>query len=293
MVTPDESIPGFSAEYSYAQSIFYEQFNDVDFYVEDEEQENFYHRILVKLFPDIQLEKIFALRGKPNAIRHSIENQGDRKSVYLLDKDFDDLLGVLHDQANVFYLDRYCIENYLLEEKAIIEFVVEERPRLNRKYVERELKFNLMWDEVVKQLSKLFALFYIVHTRNVEALKYTSQKPNLFLKTDGNCCVDEQKVSDYAKQIKRRVKNQGQEIDVVNELKACAETFELDVKSNLRGTNVSGEYILALFAHRICNLFKLNHVPELNSFAFRLAKDCDFSSLTNLRKRVTAYLAAA
>ena len=72
MLSPEENIPGFSDEYKSARNVFYHQFNDVDFYVEDEEQENFYLCILKKLFPDVRLENIYALRGKQNAIRHAL-----------------------------------------------------------------------------------------------------------------------------------------------------------------------------------------------------------------------------
>src|ERR1035441_10098210 len=101
MLTPEESIPGFSSGYQYAQSVFYVQFNDVDFYVEDAEQENFYFCILKKLFPDVRFENIYPLGGKPHVIAHATNNQAERKSVYLLDKDFDDLLKRIHKQANV------------------------------------------------------------------------------------------------------------------------------------------------------------------------------------------------
>ena len=113
MLTPEESFPSFSVGYRDAQSVFYEQFNDVDFFVEDEEQENFYYSILNKLFPGVQIEKITPLRGKPHVIQHAKNNHAKRKSVYIVDKDFDDLLGKIYKQPNLFYLDKYSIENNL------------------------------------------------------------------------------------------------------------------------------------------------------------------------------------
>jgi len=290
MVTPEESIPSFSNEYQFARSVFFHQFNDVDFYVEDEEQENFYLCILRKLFPHVRLENIYPLRGKQNLIKHAATAQPNRKSVYLLDKDFDDLLGRLHKQVNVFYLEKYCIENFLLEEKALVKFVIDEKPRLKAVAVKRDLQFQSTWDEIVRQLSKPFALFYIAQKHNIIALRHTSHRPDFFCSPGDKCCVDEQIVSDYAKQVKRKAADQRLCIDVIDELNRCSASFELNHKTGLQGTNVSGEFILCLFANRIAELFALDHLPNLQSLAYRLAQECDFASLEGLRRMVRSYL---
>lgn len=293
MVTAEESIPSFSDEYRSARSVFFHQFNDVDFYVEDEEQENFYLCILKKIFPQICLENIFPLGGKQKLIKHAATPQPKRKSVYLLDKDFDDLLGRLCKQANVFYLEKYCIENFLLEEKAFVKFIIDERPRLKAAAVARDLKFQSTWDEIVKQLSMLFALFFIVQKHDIMALRNTSYPPDCFCSPADTCCVDEQRVSGYAKQVKKKAAHQGLSIDVIDELKKCSASFELDRKKGLHGTNVSGEFILRLFANRIAKSFALDHLPTLQSVAYRLAQECDFASLVGLQRKVHSYLQAA
>ena len=290
MVTTEESIPSISDAYQSSKSVFYQQFNAVDFYVEDEDSENFYHCILAKLFPNIRLENIFPLRGKQKLIQHATTAQPKRKSVYLLDKDFDDLLGRTHKQTNVFYLEKYCIENFLLEEKALIRFIVSEKPRLKLVDVKRDLKFQSTWDEIVKLLSKPFAMFYVVQKYNIASLKNTSHEPDCFCLPTDKCSIDEQKVSDYAKQVKRKASIQGVQIDMVEELKTCSGIFEFNSKSKLQGINVSGEFILCLFAHRIFQAFKLSHVPDLKSFAFRLAQECDLNSLHTLRAQVNSFL---
>lgn len=68
MITIEQSIPTKSDAFLKGIDIFYTQFNDVNFYIEDEDQENFYHSILKKLFPEIRLDKIFPLRGKDNVL---------------------------------------------------------------------------------------------------------------------------------------------------------------------------------------------------------------------------------
>lgn len=209
-----------------------------------------------------------------------------------MDKDFDDLLGKVYQQANVFYLDRYCIENFLLEENAIIKYIIDERPRLKAGSVRRELQFQMAWDGIVKQLSTPFAMFFVVQKYNIAALQHTSHKPDVFCALADKCKVDKQKVSDYAKQVKKKAATQGISIDMIKELDACSAIFELNQQAQLKGTNVSGEFILCLLAHRITKIFALDHLADLKSLAFRLAQECNLSSLCTLQKRVNSYLNA-
>ena len=115
MITLEESIPAKNQNYRLAEDIFYFQFNDVSFYIEDEDQENFFFCVLKNLFSDIKIEKIFPLNGKDNVIRESTNNLGNKKKVYIVDKDFDDILCRIKTNDNLFYLERYSIENHLIE----------------------------------------------------------------------------------------------------------------------------------------------------------------------------------
>lgn len=88
---PDSLIPVRSPDGLAALDIFYDEFNDVHFYVEDIDQENLYESILRKLFPEHTIARIFPLGGKPSVIAHLSQSNSTR-GIYILDKDFDDLL---------------------------------------------------------------------------------------------------------------------------------------------------------------------------------------------------------
>ena len=289
MVTPEESVPQYSDGYRYAKSAFYSQFNDVDFYVEDAWQENLYLCILGRLFPRLKIENIHPLGGKENVIQHARANTSIRKSVYLLDKDFDDLLGKLQERTNIFYLEKYCIENFLIEEQAILKFIIAEKPRLKLANVQREIEFRLQWNDVVRQLANLFALFFIVQKHNI-ALKSSSYKPDCFCLAVDSCSIDQKRVAQYANSVRRMAAKQKTHLNLDHEVQVCSEQFELNKLTDFHGVNVSGEFMLHLFANRIVKSFGLNHVPDLQSFAYRLAEKCDFYSLQGLRRKVNAYL---
>ena len=88
----NEGFPELTDSFLSGQDILYTQFNDIEFYVEDTEQEHFYFNILKKLFPDLNFEKIFPLNGKDNVRDSARLNIGNKKKVYIVDLDFDHIL---------------------------------------------------------------------------------------------------------------------------------------------------------------------------------------------------------
>jgi len=288
MLNPEENIPAFSAEYRYAESVFFVQFNDFDFYVEDEGQQNMYFRILSKLFPDVRLETIFPLCGKQNLIAHAKSNTSGRKSVYILDKDFDDLLGKLENLCNLFYLDRYSIENFLLEEVAVVNFVLAERPKLRRNWVLSELAFSTLFDEIVLSLRLLFALFFVVQKYSV-AVKSTGYRPDEFSEPKKGE-VNSARIDEYHRLVLKRSKQQHLDLNLAEEFDNCRTFFELQKRASFEAANVSGEFILYFLSLRLAKLFGFSAAPDVKSLSYRLAEYCTFVSLNRLKQSVQTYL---
>lgn len=167
-MSPTENlIPTWSTEALAARDVFFEPYNDVNFYVEDEEQENLYHLVLRKLFPALRITQIFPLKGKSNVLLH-VKDPANLpracKSIYILDKDFDDLLGTTVNQNNIFYLPKFCIENFFIEENAFIEVAVEAQPRKKRENIQSIINFPIFLQETIGPLSLLFRLFFVAPT---------------------------------------------------------------------------------------------------------------------------------
>lgn len=162
MAVQQEGISTYSTAALAARDIFYEHFNDVNFYVEDRDQENLYHEIIGRLFPRLKLEQVFSLDGKQNVLAHCTDLQNRsraNRSVYILDKDFDDLLGIMVKRPNLIYLDKYCIENFLLEELAIIQIALEAEPRKHPGQVKRNLDYGNFISAALRCLYACFNYF--------------------------------------------------------------------------------------------------------------------------------------
>ena len=162
-------------------------------------------------------------------------------------------------------------------------------PILKLEYVRKELGFTALWDDMVKQLAQLFAVFFIVQKHNLP-MKSTSFEPDVFCSKDDKRNIDGGRVASYIRNARKYMVNQNVGRDLDFELEACAGDFELKKPKHLRGAHVSGQFLLLLCSHRIAKQFGINSVPDMHSFGYRLAEKCEFKSLSEIRRKINDYL---
>ena len=288
MITEEESIPTTSDAYLYASNVFYTQFNTIEFYVEDAESENVYFAILKTLFPNIVFEKIFPLNGKQNVLDESTKCLGDRKKIFIVDKDFDDLFNLVVKNDNLFYLENYSIENYLIEESSLVSYVVDESPKLKRHDVKVQLSFN----QEIKKCGRLFGPLvrtYLIVQSWFLGIKNTKHPPNRFFRfrrvstaIPGQLDQYERDVEAALKAIDGRMSLKGQlrQVNIAYKIKNDLDTMP----------HIPGKYILAYFKGYIEDVFDL-HVRNIDSFAYQLAKLGTFQNLNFLKKAIEKYVA--
>src|SRR5690606_38695584 len=157
-------IPDYSAAALAARDIFSVGFEAVFIYVEDEDQHTLYEFLLSRCVPKGIEFKVFPLAGKRNVLVHATDptiDTGSNTSIYVLDKDFDDLLGSVIEQPNIIYLDEYCVENAVLCEDALITIACEERPRRPRVDVVTALGYRETMASWLCALDRLHRAFFL------------------------------------------------------------------------------------------------------------------------------------
>jgi hypothetical protein len=217
MISELESLPIYSEEYLDAQDVFYLQFNDVDIYVEDIDQEELYKEILSKILP-FKIGKIFPLGGKLKVIQKATNNQNVKRKIFLVDKDFDDLHGNIVTIPNLFYLDKYCIENYLVSKKAIIVFLKEEFPKIPIEQIEQELDFEKIYNNTISELTELFIYFFLIQKLNLP-LENCSCSVDRFIDDKAKHQIDNQKCLDLLTEIKKQNEIVNPNVSIENEKK--------------------------------------------------------------------------
>ena len=289
MITFENSIPTKSDAFLKGLDIIYSQFNDISFFIEDEDQENFYYQILKKLFPAIRLNKIFPLRGKSNVIAESQRgnNQANKTKVFLVDKDFDDLLGTIIDQPNLFYLKMYSIENYLINELAFTEYIKDEKPKLKPQEISKGFRYLPQLKRAARLFREITLLQLLIQSKNL-AIRNTSYPPDRFIVFGKNVAINKAEITKYRSEIELELKKLDRRITLRAQLTKLNQRCGLKTWQAII-THTPGKNLIKYFKHSIEHTFSINN-RNSESFNFRLARYNDFSSLDFLRNAVQEYV---
>lgn len=288
MISKEESIPVKNDSYLLGEDIFYYQFNDVSFYVEDDEQENFFFSILKKLFPDIRLEKIFPLGGKENVVEEARKNQENKKKIFIVDKDFDDVLGKIIEYSNLFYLDRYSIENYLLEEEALIEYVISERPRLKRENIHSLFNIEQCLTDIFHALKEIVYLHVLVQLK-CSSLRNISLNHERFIQFHNSSFqLNDGNVNQYKQDIEQELKNIDGRLTLLGQLQKVKKMLPLNTNEQCT-IHIPGKYTVKMLKRMIESLFGLTS-RNIDSFSFHVADKSKFDSLSNLKQNIESYM---
>lgn len=153
-------IPERTVQASSAKSVFFEEINDIDIYIEDTAFG--YSKLFCILFSRVfdgqyRVGKVFPLGGRKAVLNEHAANKSNRPSVYIIDGDLFLLTGdVVSNERGLFKFPYYCVENVLCDNESLLTIMDEEDP-------ERDLyKLDVLFDYnkwFVSNEGKLFSLF--------------------------------------------------------------------------------------------------------------------------------------
>ena len=280
----ENDLPSRSESGLAALDVFYEEFNEINFYVEDAEQENLYEVLLRRIYPSVKIGRIFPLGGKKAVCSHAASSDNEALSAfraYILDRDFDHLLGKALTHPNVFYLDRFCIENYLIEEAGIVEVVVESHPKRRRTEVSASLDMATIIRSTFNSLRPLFVYFACVQRFSL-GLPNCRSAPEVYCQAKRRWEVDPTALKIYADRIVAVASHI--EPPIVNPL---VDSRMADAMGADDHSLVSGKHALAMLFHYLKSKFSLGSIT-FESFVYRLAKNCTLASFRDLSPRIIA-----
>lgn len=173
----------------------YKHYNDVEIFVEDTDlkAEKIYRNIFSRVFNGKRIQRVVGLGSKANVISAATTSKAEDKGkvYYIVDGDLDLITDNNPKSTNLYVLSRYCIENYLLCENAILEFL-DNILNLSKEEIALKLDFN-GWLNSNHQLVRLFIAFAVF--RDIGGTS-TTVKTNLsrFISDDSGT-IDSAKIS--------------------------------------------------------------------------------------------------
>ena len=277
----------YSNEGLAARPAFFAHNNDIIIVVEDEGKENFYTELIKGLLGDnLKITKVLGIGGEQQVLeRFEGRGVGERwwNEFYLVDGDFDDLISKESPDSIYFYrLRRYDIENYLVEEAAVCTVVEEESPHSTATQYRDLLHFDSWMTDVVEMVLRLVACAAVLQELGETGVGI-SQSIERYV--SGNSTLpDIPTIESHIEQVKA-----SQSV-----VRPCEFDRLLEQMTNRMGNSylerirwVSGKDILIPLLTRLLRRHMRRDLKK-ESLCFRLAKNCEFLELVDLRDRILA-----
>jgi len=261
---------------------FYDYYNDIDVYVEDEDDEVFYEKLLNNLVGNsVKMTRVFSVGGKVRLfemVNDYTTRPWPRNVFFIADGDFDRILKrpfPLSERLHV--LEEYCIENFLFEEKAVCNVIQEEKPNKKIREIKESIKFHNWLATSVEKLTPLFACFILIQKHNM-GIRNVDLGIGKFISNRGIPNLDEKKINKFITEVRKGYsisvgKNFDEEITLVKGMMGKSWRKK---KRNICGKN----YLLPLLRFEVKRYFRRDLNPK--SFRFRLMNHCSFDSLSRM-----------
>lgn len=173
-----------STNANYAKHIFYRHVNDITIFIEDTEEgiSKVFLTLLQPHLENIRLEKIFPLGGRC-AVIEKAKKETNYKNIFIIDGDLYLLCGEYETLPNnTIRLEKYCIENYLIEDKnAIYDYIDSNVSSLDRSAITEALDIE-NWFRNQYIFEELYYLFAVAH-KCKSGIKTTGRNHFDFLKS--------------------------------------------------------------------------------------------------------------
>lgn len=141
--------------------------NDIEVYVEDTATPNLWVKLLRKYLPhDIRLNSVNVLGSKTNVIKACKSDQeiDGRKKLYIIDGDLELLTGKKRPYLRHLYrLRAYSVENYLLDEEALVSAVTTVNTKIDQESARREIDLNGWLERNRRCLESLFVCYAVTY----------------------------------------------------------------------------------------------------------------------------------
>ncbi|AXA25891.1 DUF4435 domain-containing protein [Pseudomonas putida] len=271
----------------YAKSIFYEDVNEIDIYIEDTAlgSEKIASKIFSRIFEGrYRLDQVFPLGGRSSVISKFNEEKLTlkRPSLFIIDGDIYHLTGDnIKDEQGLYRLPCYCIENIILDPIAITSIIDEEDPVRSEEELNRAFDYA-GWEKQNKhKLRDLFIEYAISRVLNPSEPTVSYEVRNLVSGSDG--CLDDNKLTARLSDLSKKAINQAGEENYQYTKQQVLTQYGISTLTDL--DFVSGkDYIFPLLKTRLRSTVK-TALSDLN-LKIRLSKICSVEKIRECADRV-------
>lgn len=274
----------YNVEESQLLSVFHQFRNDLNIYTEDCEKDKAFYKILFQRLLEgtgIHVSDIFPI-GSCADVETAWRGNQDSRGFYLMDGDIYVIYAPKISHRNLFVLDSYCIENFVIDANSVSKTTFHLNGGMtDLVQIRGKINFNHAFDAILQPIMDLFFVMSLERKYcNIHDLKEYDR----FMKKGGFFDVD--KVEKEIEAIKNRL--------VPHVISSETYLDDLQILRNLYPyTNdnflkiISGkDYILPYLRHYICRQMNYKFQIPNESWKYHFAQYCDLDRLEPLKNAI-------
>lgn len=276
--------------------LFFKFRNDIDIYTEDKVADKEFYKILFSRINEgsLRINDVTPLGSKSVVLSKYNEYRNrpsGRKKIFIVDGDLDLITGSNPPSDDYLYIHKaYCVENYLIDENAIVELAYYNDGEKSRDEIRTLLGFD-QWLSGLNSLCNLFIYYAILKVfEGGPEIKHV----NAFLMQNaGEVEYDLNKSNTYCEEIKKGCVLKISE-SYENPDDKLVEIFN-SIISKWPNNNdtllkiVSGkDYLLPLLQFKINGLVGKNSCIPTSKFKLFLVNNCNLNALDDLKSFLVA-----
>lgn len=268
-------IPIITSERIYAES-YVDYKSDIFIFIEDTDENS--RKIMLELIQrainkNIKIDRLYSSGNRQKVLEDFEKRNINRTEIYIIDGDLQMLFENQQFKKGLVILNRYCIENYLLDIDALHELLYQEALRNDKEKLIKEFDYINWFYQQDILLKKLFKIYAIEKYNNL-GIETVSFPIGALRKRIGKgilCSCDEELINSRIEGLKTLI------IDKVKETKFNDDEILIIKQMNGKNADIivsAKDYILPLVFDRL-KKFANNTSAKNETLKFRLAQMID------------------
>ncbi len=168
---------------------FFAEISDITIYIEDtaDGMRNFYKKLLEQRFPKITIDHIVALGKKADVIKFCTERPYQNlNEIFIVDGDLDLILCKKNKIRSLFQHNVYCIENYLIDEEAVSNFISDELGTIDDiNIIKKNLNLNIFLDKIFSSFIEIYKIFAIIYKNQLDIPTVSRFNDSIYIQKKG------------------------------------------------------------------------------------------------------------
>jgi len=273
------NIPTRTSERIYAES-YLDYKNDIFIFIEDTDENS--RKIMLELIQraidkNIKIDRLHSCGNRKIVLERFKERNLNRKEIYIIDGDLNMLFENQEFEKGLIILNKYCIENYLLDINAIHKLLYEEAFNISEEEkLEKNFDYINWFSEQNKLLIKLFKIYAIekYNDLGIETVSFSINSLRNRLGKGILCSCNEELINRRIEDLKKLI------IEKIGNDKFINDESFIENKINNRNADIivsAKDYILPLIFDRL-KKFAKNTSSKNETLKFRLARMINIES---------------